>query len=77
MTTNGTAIRNMSESVVEKLINTNAAKIYAVKNEVDFKYTQFYHNQGDANSIKSKFFTIFYPTITYFKNYQISSVSKY
>jgi hypothetical protein len=67
----------MSESMVEKLINTNAAKIYVVKNEVNFKYTQFYNNQGDANSIKSKFFTIFYHTITYFKNYRISSVSKY
>ena len=42
-------IRNRSESVVEKLINTSAAKIYAVKNEVNFKYTQFYHNQGNAN----------------------------
>jgi len=47
----------MSKSVVEKLINTSAAKIYAVKNEVNFKYTQFYHNKGNANSIKSKFFT--------------------
>ena len=38
---------------------------------MDFKYIRFCHNQGDANSIKSKFLTIFYPTIIYFKNYQI------